>query len=54
MTDMQNDDYGPTVDEVIDKAADIIDSAGWCRGSYINDLGEHCVTGALQAATRTT
>jgi hypothetical protein len=49
MTYMQDESIGPTVDEVIDRAADILDRDGWCRGAYVNGLGEHCVTGALNS-----
>lgn len=39
-----------TLDEIMDRAADIIDARGWCRGEAINGRGEVCVLGALSFA----
>jgi hypothetical protein len=40
-----------TPDQIMDRAADIIDENGWCRNKLINNMGEVCTLGAMQIAT---
>jgi hypothetical protein len=48
--DTPNNSNGMSVDEILDRAADIIDDRGWCQNHFQNDLGEVCVLGALNHA----
>lgn len=36
--------------EVLDKAADVLEAAGWCRRSYVDAHGRHCALGAIYTA----
>ena len=35
------------IDEILLEASDILEKKGWCRGSYENDEGCHCMLGVL-------
>jgi hypothetical protein len=39
-----------TGDEIMDRAADLIDAVGWCRGQFRDKTGAVCLTGALRLA----
>lgn len=41
-------------DEIMDRAADLLDEHGWCRNSYELQTGEMCVVGALDRAAMQT
>ncbi len=36
--------------EVLERAADILEQNGWCRRSYEDSRGHHCVLGAIGVA----
>jgi hypothetical protein len=40
-----------TPDEIMDRAADLIDENGWCKGYFYDEMtGAMCVSGALMRA----
>ena len=41
-----------TAAERLEKAADILETEGWCRGQFEDKNGHHCAQDALQAAGR--
>jgi hypothetical protein len=50
-TPVEIDDTDRTPDEIMERAADIIDEKGWCVGSlYESGTGRVCVLGALRLA----
>jgi len=38
------------MNELIDKAIEILERDGWCRGMFTDSEGRHCAIGALTAA----
>lgn len=37
-----------TTSELLEKAADLIEEGGLCKGTYFKNNGEHCTLGALR------
>lgn len=37
--------------ELLEKAAEILETDGWCQYSYANSAGEHCALGAMIKAS---
>ncbi len=38
--------------DILDKAADLLEMKGWCRGQLTDTHGRHCSVGAIAAVTR--
>ena len=45
---MKTDDY---TYKLLNQAADILVSHGWCQGAYQDEHGRYCMMGAIKAAT---
>lgn len=39
-----------TIANTLRKSANILEEYGWCRGSFTDDVGQHCAVGAVRAA----
>ena len=40
--------------EILERAAELLETRGWCRDTYSNEAGQHCAMGALSTVAADT
>ena len=44
-------DYPTDPADILEQAADLLETNGWCRGDFEDNAGRHCAVGAIRCVT---